>query len=298
MAGGVQGEAVTLDEILKGVSRSFYLTLRWLPAGMREPVSLAYLLARASDTIADTETVSVQQRADLLEKYQSTLSTGTLDQLEISEFSAEIPDPREVLLMQRLGDIQSALQGLDTDRQAAIQWVLEIIIKGQTWDLTFFPQGQLTTVEDEAELLHYTYSVAGSVGEFWTKVGFLDSENYATQSYDQMMTWGRHYGQALQLINILRDTQKDRELGRIYLKPEDRTKMLQQAREWLDEGIAYCRNLPRWRLRTPTVLPAIIGHRTLDLIEAADAAGETQAVKVTRNTVYKCLVKSAFLRRS
>jgi len=296
MAGSVQGEVVTLDEILKGVSRSFYLTLRWLPAGMREPVSIAYLLARASDTIADTETVSVQQRADLLGKYQSALSAGELDQLDISEFVVDVPDAREVVLMQRLGDIQTALEALGKDQQRAIQWVLEIIIKGQMWDLTFFPQGQLTTVETEAELLHYTYSVAGCVGEFWTKVGFLDSDEYATESYEQMMTWGRHYGQALQLINILRDTEKDHELGRVYLKPEDRKRMLRQARTWLDEGMKYCRNLPRWRLRMPTVLPAVIGHKTLDLIESADKNGSTCAVKVTRNTVYMCLIKSALFR--
>ncbi len=43
-----------LGPLLKGVSRSFYLTLRILPAGMRDPVGLAYLLARAAGTIADT----------------------------------------------------------------------------------------------------------------------------------------------------------------------------------------------------------------------------------------------------
>ena len=38
-------------DILKGVSRSFYLTLRVLPAELREPIVLAYLLARAADTL-------------------------------------------------------------------------------------------------------------------------------------------------------------------------------------------------------------------------------------------------------
>ena len=34
-----------------------YLTLRVLPIGMRDPAGLAYLLARAADTIADTSLV-------------------------------------------------------------------------------------------------------------------------------------------------------------------------------------------------------------------------------------------------
>ncbi|MQG14159.1 MAG: hypothetical protein FI715_07180, partial [SAR202 cluster bacterium] len=42
-----------LKDVLKGVSRSFYLTLRILPKPLREPIGLAYLLARTADTIAD-----------------------------------------------------------------------------------------------------------------------------------------------------------------------------------------------------------------------------------------------------
>ena len=33
-------------DLLKGVSRSFYLTLRFLPSGVRPQIGLAYLLAR------------------------------------------------------------------------------------------------------------------------------------------------------------------------------------------------------------------------------------------------------------
>src|SRR3954469_25716065 len=39
---------------LRSVSRSFYLSLRFLPKPLRDPLSLAYLLARVTDTIADT----------------------------------------------------------------------------------------------------------------------------------------------------------------------------------------------------------------------------------------------------
>ena len=42
-----------LKDVLKGVSRSFYLTLRVLPKNLREPIGLAYLLARAAATISE-----------------------------------------------------------------------------------------------------------------------------------------------------------------------------------------------------------------------------------------------------
>ena len=55
--------------ILKDVSRSFYLSIRLLPKAMREPVSLAYLLARASDTLADTEGLDAELRRDMLQGF-------------------------------------------------------------------------------------------------------------------------------------------------------------------------------------------------------------------------------------
>ena len=49
----------SLNRLLKEVSRSFYLTLRALPGAIRPQIGLAYLLARATDTIADTEIIPV-----------------------------------------------------------------------------------------------------------------------------------------------------------------------------------------------------------------------------------------------
>ena len=44
---------VLLRDLLKRVSRLFYTTLVVVPADVRDQVSLAYLFARAADTIAD-----------------------------------------------------------------------------------------------------------------------------------------------------------------------------------------------------------------------------------------------------
>src|SRR2546423_7842831 len=51
---------------LRQVSRSFYLSIQLLPKKLRDPVSLGYLLARASDTIADTAGVPVALRTEKL----------------------------------------------------------------------------------------------------------------------------------------------------------------------------------------------------------------------------------------
>ena len=65
--------SLLLTDLLSRVSRSFYLTLRVLPSVMREPIGLAYLLARASDTIADTELVPSSRRLELLRAYGNAL---------------------------------------------------------------------------------------------------------------------------------------------------------------------------------------------------------------------------------
>src|SRR5436190_22716039 len=52
--------------ILRSVSRSFYLSIRFLPAQLREPIALAYLLARTTDTVADTAGISTNVRTEAL----------------------------------------------------------------------------------------------------------------------------------------------------------------------------------------------------------------------------------------
>src|SRR5216117_3031821 len=51
-----------LGDLLRQVSRSFYLSLAILPRPLREPIGLAYLLARAADTVADTRLIVREDR--------------------------------------------------------------------------------------------------------------------------------------------------------------------------------------------------------------------------------------------
>jgi len=66
------------NQVLKGVSRSFYLTLRLLPEPMRGAASLGYLLARTSDTLADTAAVPAETRLACLERFGQAVA-GSAD---------------------------------------------------------------------------------------------------------------------------------------------------------------------------------------------------------------------------
>ena len=99
MVGDVPDE---LRGLLKQVSRSFYLTLAVLPPSLREPVGLAYLLARAADTIADTRIVPRAERLHYLDVFREELqlpATSCLPEIaEVSTGPQQISAERELLL--------------------------------------------------------------------------------------------------------------------------------------------------------------------------------------------------------
>src|SRR5260370_8564838 len=59
--------------ILRSVSRSFYLSIRFLPVRLRQPVALAYLLARTTDTVADTARISGTFRRETLQTLSKSI---------------------------------------------------------------------------------------------------------------------------------------------------------------------------------------------------------------------------------
>src|SRR5437016_3881356 len=86
--------------LLAGVSRSFYLTVKVLPHSLREPVCVAYLLARASDTIADSSDLPAERRAGHLHTYAEMVA-GNFDPgvLEVIRKEVHPVDPFEKQLI-------------------------------------------------------------------------------------------------------------------------------------------------------------------------------------------------------
>ena len=115
--------AFLLGPLLKGVSRSFYLTLRVLPAGMRDPIGLAYLLARAADTIADTSLISPEQRLALLLSLRAQVNgvtdDGSLFRRMADEVAGQQIQSDEKVLLESLGPALDVLAQLsEADRKA------------------------------------------------------------------------------------------------------------------------------------------------------------------------------------
>jgi farnesyl-diphosphate farnesyltransferase len=64
--------------LLRRVSRSFYLSLAVLPRAVRPTIGLAYLFARASDTIADTRLIDRASRIAHLEALRAPQAGGAI----------------------------------------------------------------------------------------------------------------------------------------------------------------------------------------------------------------------------
>src|SRR3954466_4167333 len=89
--------APLLTDLLKAVSRSFYLTMRVLPAKIRPQFGIAYLLARATDTIADTEIVPVAQRLEALHDLRERVLGSRARPLDFSELARSQETQRRML---------------------------------------------------------------------------------------------------------------------------------------------------------------------------------------------------------
>jgi farnesyl-diphosphate farnesyltransferase len=300
-----------VKKILKSISRSFYLTIRFLPRPLREPVGLAYFLARATDTIADTSEIPAAKRLTTLQLLGRVIA-GELDFDRIAEplrdFAARQRDPHERDLIENLRGGIDRLAGLESEDQVDIRAVLRTIVRGQELDLRRFGDpAAVASLQSAAELDEYTYLVAGCVGEFWTRLGFRHFPAFAQRAPNEMSKLGVAYGKGLQLINVLRDAGADLQAGRRYLPADELmnataaevfSRWLTNAEAQLAEGIDYCAALTNWRIRFATALPALIGARTLALLRAAGGQGQPQKIKVRRKEVRSILFAALRAMRS
>ena len=283
-------------ELLKPVSRSFYISIRLLPRALREPVALAYLLARTSDTIADSSAVDVEKRIELLGRFSRAIAGK--DQTVGKAFEELLVSQRdpstelgmtagERILLESAEAILRSLENLSPEDQRDVRELLAIITRGQRQDLMRWG-GELTALANAEELREYTYLVAGCVGEFWTRVCFRKVQSFTARGETEMLELGANYGRGLQLVNILRDASNDLRAGRCYF-PEDELcaanlsasdllnapadflpiylRWIAEARAGLDAGLEYSIAINPPRVRVATVLPAMIGVRTLSMIE-------------------------------
>jgi farnesyl-diphosphate farnesyltransferase len=302
---------------LKASARSFYLSLRLLPASVRLPIALAYLLARIADTLADHSLWSTQKRLVYLNRYRDALFQGG------KEFDIPADDSAKLSRLDReiIADTARAfglLRLLNDQDISEIKHVIDTLTRGMIWDLEYFsPQDEVKALKTDQDLEHYIYLVAGCVGEFWTNICIDHIPALSGWNRDLQIENGVYFGKALQLTNILRDLPKDHALGRCYipdefmspvesspsrlvatLSPDEvnmLTRLINRDLSYYQKAIAYTLAVPRTqvRLRLACAIPILIGLRTITLLYNELLTHQTtRPVKIARNEVYNILFKS------
>jgi len=319
MNGAISEGSFDYWNLLKAVSRSFYLSIRFLPTPMREPVSVAYLLARVSDSLADSNGVDLENRRKSLDEFREWILGKEHGPFSLG-FPIDIdllPHAGERMLLREINQVAKRFYRLDERNRELVKGVVGTIISGQKWDLEYFgnEMGSFKCCEEEDDLLRYAYQVAGCVGEFWTEVGFhnLGEEFAGSEQGENMRKWGQKFGQGLQLINILRDLHEDLPRGRCYLPSNElvsegwdgvsalRPEVVQPVLErwigvcdaYLESGWDYAEKVRNFRVRFATLLPLLLAQKTAAKLGRFGA--ETvmrEKVKISRWTVW-CSVARA-----
>jgi farnesyl-diphosphate farnesyltransferase len=304
--------------ILRSVSRSFYLSIRFLTVQLRRPIALAYLLARTTDTVADTTEIPATVRMETLKMLSDGIQGKASRETVVNQLSSFVPlqkNAPERALLDSLNDCLVWLEQTSGADRDDIRAVLEKIMQGQLLDLyRFDDSAQVRALQTAADLDGYTYLVAGCVGEFWTRLCFRHLRDFAGLNPDDMLSLGRRYGMGLQLTNVLRDAGADLRAGRCYF-PEDELRTveltpaqilsnpdrfqpiylqwMEKAQDGLDCGMRYSRAIQNRRVRVATVLPALIGARTLALLRQAGSGALNSTIKVPRDEVRAIIVSLA-----
>lgn len=289
-------------------------------------MGLAYLFARAADTIADTDLIGREERLRYLNQFRAQFTDGEVQRKDVQAIQTALvahqTDSAERVLLQRLDECLALYDQLDPDDQERIRWLMGVLPDGMTMDLTRF-RGEsaqnLTALQTLDELDRYTYYVAGCVGEFWTRMVCAHRPAMARWDVKRMSAIGVRFGKGLQLTNIVKDIARDLHRGRCYvpkpllrevgLTPTDLlnrnnlpkfrpalNRLIRLAVEHLDQGWMYTMAIPRFeiRQRLACMWPILLAGETLKrVVTAPDLLNPTVNVKAPRSVVYRVLALTA-----
>jgi len=298
--------------LLAAVSRSFYLSLRVLPGPLRFPLGLGYLLARATDTVADAEGIPEERRSALLDGLARRIAgeAGMALPSWLADCGASVPHAGERELLGRVPELLELLDASEAADRDDLREVLAAITRGQQLDLARGRNG--FTLETEEDLVEYADLVAGAVGVFWTRVSLRHLPGCARAPAAELEDWGLRFGRGLQLVNILRDFPVDLARGRCYLpgaelraagidparlatEPQGARVVFEawcaRALQELACGSRYAEALRPARLRFAVLVPWMLGEQTLARVRERFPE---RGVKVTRTEVRRVLVRAAW----
>jgi len=293
--------------VLPEVSRTFAISIRFLPGILGRAVLTAYLLCRIADTIEDDGTTSPGRKAELLDAFLRAL--GERDAAEaFPRLASDIQgDPAHVDLLRHTDHVCVLLRSLPERSRARVQHWVGVMVHGMRKFVGLYPRG--IRIQTLAEYREYCYYVAGTVGCLLTELWHEHAASVGKAEFARLWAKCQQFGEALQTVNILKDIAWDAQHENAIYIPEStlaehgsgHTTLLSQAHAAcnhaaiatfiqlagrdLDDALVYTLMIPRRALaiRAFCVLPLLFAYATLrDLARTQALLSESGPVKISR----------------
>ena len=281
-----------IDDLLQKTSRTFALTIPLLREPIRREVGIAYLLFRIADTIEDAtawpKERKVRELLDLAALVESAAGKeweSSADELA-RRWGATPPIAhagyRELLAS--FGYVGNAMHALPDEARSLVTAHTARTCRAMAHFVERETREGGIRLRDIDDLKLYCYAVAGIVGEMLTELFLLNEPRLEGVAAD-LRRESVVFGEALQLVNILKDSADDLVEGRTYLPPTaSRAEILALARRDRVGAAGYCTTLEEAGadegLLGFTALPVLLAKATLDRVQE-----EGPGVKITRAEV-------------
>ena len=273
---------LSIDELLQTTSRTFALSIPLLPAPLDHDITLAYLIFRIADTIEDANHLQRDDRCHALQEFHDLLHDCLLQSdrdtcQRTNQWAQRYQDVSDNAHYNRLVNETSRVFCLVSERhnpaKLAIQRHAARSVLGMKETLRRADVAGNLTLCSVDDLRQYCYYVAGIVGEMITEL-FLSDHNQPIKKPEEhtLQNTAAAFGEALQLVNILKDSGDDAICGRAYLPPNvPRDQIHQLANDRLLDAEVYVRTL-REIGASPGMIafcdaPMQLAKRTLEVVE-------------------------------
>src|SRR5262245_52514714 len=267
-------KTASLEALLEQTSRNFALAIPALPEPTRREVMIAYLLFRIADTFEDAAHWPPDDRIAALADFNGLLRAYSRQDAErLSKSWVARRVAHHAGYQELMGEVPFVFDSFFALSPGAIPPIREHVMRSADGmaSIVARTRGGELTLHSVRELQDYCYIVAGIVGEMLTELFLLDRpalSGIAPFLRERAAT----FGEALQLVNILKDSAVDAEEGRRYLPAEvPKSEVFRLARK--DLGIAgdYIRTLqktdaPRGLVEF-TALPVQLAWAALERVE-------------------------------
>lgn len=276
-----------LERLLEKTSRTFALSIPVLPEPTRREVMIAYLLFRIADTFEDAAHWTPEDRIAALAEFNGLLRAYSREKAErLSHDWVRREVAHHAGYQELMAETPFVLDAFFALSPGAIPPIREHVIRsadGMASIVARTRDGALT-LHSIPELKDYCYLVAGIVGEMLSELFLLDRPGLAGVA-GFLRQRAATFGEALQLVNILKDSAGDAEEGRRYLPEEvPVAEVFALARQDLGVAGEYIRTLqkadaPRGIIEF-TALPVRLAWAALEKVEKSGPGSKVSRPEV------------------